>query len=288
MKAKKQYNVKMIYYPETEECEIQFFNKAIQSPDEDIDRQPVEPEDEKVRATREKINQERNMRRAKKKIFQLARANKWQYWVTLTLNPEKIDRSDYDTCVKKVRNVIKSAVRRYGEDLRYLMVPDCHEDGCWHFHGLMFGLGDLEDSGRRRCVGTYDGGELKQAKYYKTEEVPAGMEKVQMVWNWSKFRLGWTTIVEIGDEDSAKTSNYLCNDHLFKGMSALPKGRKRYFFSKNLNVPREKTYLMKPEDAHELFFGFDGEVKYQKAVTVKKNGKIYNRILYAQTKGLVQ
>jgi len=46
LKPKKQYNVKMIYYPETEECEIQFFNKAIQSPDEDIDRQPVEPEDE--------------------------------------------------------------------------------------------------------------------------------------------------------------------------------------------------------------------------------------------------
>jgi len=40
----------MIYYPETEECEIQFFNKAIQSPDEDIDRQPVEPEDEEGNA----------------------------------------------------------------------------------------------------------------------------------------------------------------------------------------------------------------------------------------------
>ena len=288
MNRKKHYNVKMIYYPETEECEVQIFNTPILSPDEHIDRQPVEPDDEEIRAAREKRNQERNMRRAKKRIFKLARANKWQFWVTLTLDPQKIDRTNYDRCVKKVRNVIKSAVRRYGAELRYLIVPDCHEDGCWHFHGLMSGLGDLADSGRRRCMGRHDGGELKQAKYYKTEEVPAGIEKVQMVWNWTKFTLGWSTIVELGEEDSAKTSNYLCNDHLFKGMSALPKGRKRYFYSKNLNVPEERELMLRPEEAQELFFSLGDVMTHQKAVTVKKNGKIHNRILYAQFKGLVQ
>ena len=43
-----------------------------------------------------------SLRRAKGKIYDYSRANEWDWFVTLTFAPEKVDRYDYSSCTKKL------------------------------------------------------------------------------------------------------------------------------------------------------------------------------------------
>ena len=73
---------------------------------------------------------ERSMRRARAKLRRLALANQFEYFVTLTLDPEKIDRYDGEAIVKVLGRWADNMVRRHG--LRYILVPERHKDGAFH------------------------------------------------------------------------------------------------------------------------------------------------------------
>ncbi len=89
---------------------------------------------------------ERSMRRARAKLRRLALANNFQYFVTLTLSPEMIDRYDGSAIVKVLGRWCDNMVRRNG--LRYILVPEQHKDGAFHFHGFFAGDGlEVIDSG---------------------------------------------------------------------------------------------------------------------------------------------
>lgn len=87
----------------------------------------------------EGADMERSMRRARAKLRRLALANHFEYFVTLTLAPEKIDRYDPAAVTKALGRWADNMVRRHG--LRYILVPERHQDGAFHFHGFMAGHG---------------------------------------------------------------------------------------------------------------------------------------------------
>ena len=88
----------------------------------------------------------RSMRRARAKLRRLALSNDFQYFVTLTLNPQRIDRYDGKAVVKALSRWADNMVRRCG--LRYILVPELHKDGAFHFHGFFAGDGlKVADSG---------------------------------------------------------------------------------------------------------------------------------------------
>ena len=82
---------------------------------------------------------ERSMRRARAKLRRMALANEFEYFVTLTLDPQKIDRYDGTVIIKALGRWCDNMVRRHG--LRYILVPELHKDGAIHFHGFMAGAG---------------------------------------------------------------------------------------------------------------------------------------------------
>ena len=93
-------------------------------------------------------NMERSMRRARAKLRRLALANQFEYFVTLTLDGDKIDRYDAKKVIKALNTWTDNMVRRHG--LRYILVPERHKDGALHFHGFMAGAGlEARDSGHR-------------------------------------------------------------------------------------------------------------------------------------------
>lgn len=92
-------------------------------------------------------NMLRSMRRARAKLRRLALANNFEYFVTLTLDPEKIDRYDGAAIVKALGRWADNMVRRHG--LRYILVPEQHKDGASHFHGFFAGGIEAVDSGIR-------------------------------------------------------------------------------------------------------------------------------------------
>lgn len=91
---------------------------------------------------------ERSMRRARAKLRRLALANDFDYFVTLTLDPARIDRYDGAAITRALGRWADNMVRRHG--LRYVLVPERHKDGAFHFHGFMAGPGlKAVDSGKK-------------------------------------------------------------------------------------------------------------------------------------------
>ena len=94
-------------------------------------------ESEDERAQREQENRDRARRRARAAVRDLALSNRFDWFVTLTLDGSKIDRYDPAAIVRKVGQWLSNAVRRRG--LKYVLVPEYHKDGAIHFHGFMSG-----------------------------------------------------------------------------------------------------------------------------------------------------
>lgn len=78
-----------------------------------------------------------NLARARSSIRELALCNPWEYFVTLTLNPDKQDRFSLDGFVCDLGVWIGNYNKKFGVHLRYLLVPEQHKDGAWHMHGLL-------------------------------------------------------------------------------------------------------------------------------------------------------
>ena len=77
---------------------------------------------------------DRARRRAATKVRDLALSNRFRWFVTLTLDRERIDRYDVGVITKKLNQVMDNLVRRRG--LAYVLVPERHKDGAVHFHGF--------------------------------------------------------------------------------------------------------------------------------------------------------
>ncbi len=76
----------------------------------------------------------RSARRARNQIRDICWCTSFKWFVTLTLDPERIDRYDRDLVVKKLSKWLDHNVERRG--LAYVIVPELHQDGALHFHGF--------------------------------------------------------------------------------------------------------------------------------------------------------
>lgn len=81
-----------------------------------------------------------SLSRTKSAIFELALCNDWEWFVTLTLNPEYHDRKDLNNYKIKLSTWIKNYNRLHQTNIKYLLIPENHKDGSWHMHGLVMGL----------------------------------------------------------------------------------------------------------------------------------------------------
>lgn len=80
--------------------------------------------------------------RARSRVFELARCNEWDYFITLTLDRFKQDRHDLDAYRSQLGMMVRNLNRKQGYDIKYLLVPEQHKDGAWHLHGFIRGIRD--------------------------------------------------------------------------------------------------------------------------------------------------
>lgn len=161
--------------------------------------------------------------RAVQTVYDICRSNEWTWFLTLTFNPEKIDSFDYDECVKAIV-LFTLKLRRKG--IQYVIVPEQHESGRWHFHGLLY---DLD-------------GCLPVSRAFSKSGRAIIDESGRQVYNCTIYDNGFSTVTEIGN--SVKASGYLCK-YISKSL-AVPEGKKRYWASRGLNRPNV-SYLDLPE-----------------------------------------
>lgn len=180
-------------------------------------------------------NMKRSVRRSKNVIYDVAKSNEWKWFFTLTFNPNKVDSFDYNLTTTKLSNWLKY-MRKKCPDMKYLVVPELHESGRWHFHGLFANVENMKfvDSGKRD-------------------------KKGRIIYNVDSYKLGFSTATEI--EDVQKACNYIAKYITFD-LCSLTKGKKRYWTSRNCDMPIVEEFLTSMNNA-ELKRVMD-EAEYKK------------------------
>ncbi len=103
----------------------------------------VADEERKYTAKGEAGNDEKlsnSVSRSRAKVFELADCNPWELFVTFTLDKTKYDRHDLRRFNKDLAQFIRNYNRKHGLAIKYLLIPEQHQDGAWHMHGFLMGL----------------------------------------------------------------------------------------------------------------------------------------------------
>lgn len=75
--------------------------------------------------------------RARSSCLDILLSNDWSYFLTCTLSPKKGDRFDLDSFHKKLAQFIRNQSKKYNQKFEYLLIPEPHQDGAYHFHGVL-------------------------------------------------------------------------------------------------------------------------------------------------------
>lgn len=111
-----------------------------------------------------------------------ALSNDFDYFCTFTFADSIVNRYDYAEVKKKLTKFFNN-YRRSHPDFRYICVPELHEDGAWHFHGVIKGIPTAEF-----YVPPYiEKRSVKGDKFSPMITVP----NTQGYIRWSKYKLGW-------------------------------------------------------------------------------------------------
>lgn len=195
--------------------------KEKKSREVDVSRE-TSTEDDKQKDPPKPANIERAKRRARAKVRQLALANPdFRWFVTLTLDAARINRYDPVEVVRKMSTWCDNRVRRKG--LKYILVPELHQDGAIHFHGFFNDALEAVDSGHVDKRG------------HKIYNLPD--------WDW-----GFTRAVELYGEYGAAvtyTTKYI-------GKESRKIGGRWYYSGGDLQLPEEKEIPLNYWELMEL------------------------------------
>ena len=148
--------------------------------------------------------------RTKTKVYDVARSNHWEWFLSLTFSPDNVCRQSYDDCAKKLSQWLNNA-RKVAPNMKYVVVPELHKDKVsWHFHGLFSNIDEL--------------GLEFNGHYYKGRKC----------YDVFKYKLGHVTAIR--SDGSPKIVSYIM-EYVTKDLCSLTKGRKRYWTSRNLDKP---------------------------------------------------
>jgi hypothetical protein len=157
-------------------------------------------------ARRRRDNLARAQRRARTSVRDLALANPFRYFVTLTFDRQRVDRWNDREVLRVTRNWLDNHVRRDG--LAYVLVAERHKDGAIHFHGFFNDALRGVDSGHRTSRG-------------------------QVIYNLPGWGWGFTAAMEVYGEYAAAVS-YVCK-YITKGAEKV--GGRWYYHGGDLRRP---------------------------------------------------
>lgn len=195
---------------------------------------------------KKEVNKNRSLlssyNRTKNKIYDYARSNVWEWFVTLTFNGAKLDRYDYSMVTKKLSKWLNNLKSRKCPNMKYLAVPEQHADGAWHFHILMSNIDELDFIfSNRYSVGKY---------IYKDNKITEKIKKNgKKIYNIGSYKWGWSTATKI--VDTVKASNYITK-YVTKNVCQKTENKRRYWNSKNLKIPTVTDMLLGYKDLIKL------------------------------------
>lgn len=184
----------------------------------------------------------------KSRIYNIARSNAWDWFITLTFDRTKVDASDYGTVTVKLQKFLNNLQQRTCPDLKYLIVPEYHADGeHFHFHGVLADCDGLKFS--------YSGHKTKDG------------EPIYNILNWKH---GFTTATQV--TDTRRVSSYITK-YITKESQIFLKEKNRYYCSRNVKRTGADFYIVDEEDFLKVY---GDRISYVKSEKVKVAHQMVN------------
>lgn len=171
-----------------------------------------------------------SLKRTKRRLMDLGICNDWDYFVTFTF---AADRFDYSKCKAALTKFFNNYKQRVSDAFKYVVVPEQHRDGAFHFHGFLSGVTDMKTPAyvdKRLLDGT-------------VQPVPNTLEYLR----WDSYKLGHFSASRVRNNEAA--ARYIVK-YVGKGledMQAFPKHAQLLLCSQGLNGPRvlaKYTFVM--------------------------------------------
>lgn len=189
--------------------------------------------------------------RAKSVFFDVVMSNDWDYFVTLTLDPQKYDRHDLSTWRKDLNQWFRD-LRKRGLDISYAFVPERHKDGAWHIHGLL------------RCPQLWDYLQPFEKGKHPKKLVDGAENQLWRWWPEYQERFGFASFSPIRNHEAC--CRYVCK-YITKDMARVNASlhSQLYTCSAGLNRPvKHHVYGFSPEldrkcdkDTAYAYVGYD-------------------------------
>lgn len=210
-----------------------------------------------------------SLSRTKQKVYDLAYANEWDMFITLTFSDDVLKDKyndgawNYEVCTKALHSFFTVLKRKYPQ-VAYLGVPELHHNfynvlngDIVLYKGKWFTDKDYQMllNKKNRTVIEQDLVNNVMNEVYKRrfhfhflfnhfpfselEDSGEKTENGQVIYNLMNYTLGFTTCTLI---QSLSASQYYVTKYISKDLIALSKGKRRYWSSKNLKKPIEETY----------------------------------------------
>ena len=180
-----------------------------------------------------------SMGRTINSVFHIARSNVWDWFITFTFNPEIVDSFDYEKTVKKLSKWLNN-IRNQCPDIGYIIVPEQHKSGRFHFHGLF-----------KRCDGLC---------FVPTDKRTC---KGDVIFNVGRYKFGWTTATRVGDQD--RVTKYIAK-YISKDLVQVAFNKRRYWASRNLDDADVQEVVLDNAQLKQLTGRLDGAAVYVKRV----------------------
>jgi len=184
-------------------------------------------------------SKEVSLRRTTVLMNMLLAMNDFDWFLTLTFDKNKIDRTNAEevfNCYKKYINNIKKQFPNF----KYMTFPERHKDNCFHFHMLVAGLTvqqmGLVNSGKVCCSWASNKNGVSSRSYYeKTKDKFINKDTDgEPIYNVTSFAYGYTTASRIV---SRERCNSYVKKYVEKALGSTEIFKKRFYYSSNLNVP---------------------------------------------------
>lgn len=153
-----------------------------------------------------------SLNRTKTLVRDIVLSNDFELFCTFTFDPDKVDSFKLYKCWSVMSTWLhhqRDRSRECGREFKYLIIPEQHKSGRWHFHALISG-------------------------YTSTLKASKNVTKtLRPIYNITSFRRGFTTAVEIDSKEgvSSYITKYITKDFI-KTFN-----QRRFFCSRNLTRP---------------------------------------------------
>ena len=202
---------------------------------------------------------QKSINRTKTKISDYVLCNNFTHFATFTFDPKnpkvknENNRHDFKKMSSLLKNWLKTEqlnhFRHHGHKFKYLIVPERHKNGAWHFHALLENYKNETENFYTRKNKYITVSELKNKKKDKNRKFIV------------RYKLGRSEIAPI--KDKTKMSSYI-KKYITKELIQ-DKNAKRYWSSRNLKQPEiienfitefqkiPEQFLTAKHDYHDIY-----------------------------------